>query len=585
VSVLIHDQRCAAETRRARKRHRESTPNRRVAINSRVCEGCGDCGRVSGCLSVQPISTPYGPKTAIDQASCNLDFSCLEGDCPSFMTVSPRPRWQRALRRLWRGESEDASARGKDRKPPSLPTDSIAEPTVRVANPDDFSARMTGIGGTGVVTVSQVLATAAAFDGFEVRGLDQIGLSQKAGPVVSDLRLRRGRPAETNRIGAGCADLLMAFDALAAASPVGLLVGDAAQTAVVGSTASTPTGEMITRSTIEQPDPADLRARIAGVTRSDRQHWADAAAITRALLGDSVTANIFVVGMAIQAGHLPIRADSVERAIELNGVAVESNRAAFRWGRIQIASPERIEAERSKRSAPVDPEPVPEAFARRIDSISHGDPQLATALRIYTRNLIDHQNPASADRFLATLADVARCESATVPGSTQLTTAVAAGLHKLMAYKDEYEVARLLLRPDGLVPAREIADRDDQISWWLHPPLLRAIGLRRKIRIGSWAAPLLAGLAAGRSLRGTPLDPFGWTRLRRIERSLPGEYCRAIERVLRDLKPGQIDDAIAIARLPADVRGYEDIKLANIRRYQQRLRELLDRFESGSDDT
>jgi indolepyruvate ferredoxin oxidoreductase len=588
VTVLIHDQACAAESRRARKRNLAPTPNRRVTINARVCEGCGDCGRISNCLSVQPIETPFGRKTAIDTGSCNLDFSCLEGDCPSFMTVSQPPEWQLSLRRWWRGSRSDPQSTDPSMLPAAVvfPDADIPDPVIAVNDPDDFATRMTGVGGTGVVTVSQVLGTAAAFDGFEVRGLDQIGLSQKAGPVVGDLRLRRGRAAETNRIGAGCADLLLAFDSLAASSPAGLLVAAPDRTAAVGSTTETPTGAMITQTALELPGSDQLTARIGRVTRPDQQHWADASAITKALLGDSVTANLFVVGMAIQAGCLPIRPESIERALALNGVAVDSNCAAFRWGRIQIADPRfvsRAMEPLTSTTTQTDKQPaLPDSVNSQIDAICQtcqADAELATSLQMFSRDLIDHQDLASAGRFLSTLGRVARSEAQTAPGSHRLTGAVAKGLHKLMAYKDEYEVARLLVCEEGLASATQIAGETGKISWLLHPPLLRALGLKRKIRVGIWARPAMALLAAGKRMRGTPLDPFGWTRLRRIERDLPSEYCVAIERVLSRLKPGRIDEAIAIARLPSDVRGYEDIKLANIKRYQQHLNELLDRFE------
>jgi indolepyruvate ferredoxin oxidoreductase len=591
VSVLIHDQACAAETRRARKRKLEPTPNRQVAINARVCEGCGDCGRISSCLSVQPIETPFGRKTTIDTGSCNFDFSCLEGDCPSFMTISTPPDWQLALRRWWRGVRSDAPPQAKSAEPaaatPILPPSvEIPTPTV-VVDPNEFATRMTGIGGTGVVTVSQVLGTAAAFDGFEVRGLDQIGLSQKAGPVVSDLRLRRGQPAETNRIGRGGADLLLAFDILGASSPTGLLVADPKITTVVGSTTSTPTGAMITQPAIELPASDELTQRIAPFTRPDHRHWADASAIATALFGDSVTANIFVVGMAIQAGCMPIRPESIERAIELNGVAVDRNRAAFRWGRLQIAAPEIVAEAVSVRESPIPTQrsaaaKLPTSIAAQIDALFADDPELAIIVERFSANLIAHQDVRSAERFLATVARVAQCEGEIAPGSNRLTRTVAKGLHKLMAYKDEYEVARLLVSEEGLATAREIAGEQGAISWLLHPPLLRALGLQRKIRVGLWAAPAMRLLAAAKRLRATKLDPFGWTRLRRIERSLPGEYCDVIERIICDLKPDRLDDAIAIARLPSDVRGYEDIKLANIRRYQQNLVELLERFEEAA---
>jgi indolepyruvate ferredoxin oxidoreductase len=261
-TVLIHDQRCAAETRRDRKRGRIPTPPQRVVINHRICEGCGDCGQVSNCLSVQPFETPFGRKTRIDQTTCNLDYSCLEGDCPSFMTVTLRERpsvWER----FFGGQSAETDARGIPEPPSDLP-----EP-VRIVPEEDFAMRITGIGGTGVVTVAQVLGTAAMLDGFHVRGLDQIGLSQKAGPVVSDLRLSRRAPTATNRLGEAQADCLLAFDQLVAASEKGLLTADPARTTVVGSTTSTPTGSMITHPDVELPSASALADRIASSTRRD----------------------------------------------------------------------------------------------------------------------------------------------------------------------------------------------------------------------------------------------------------------------------------------------------------------------------
>jgi indolepyruvate ferredoxin oxidoreductase len=251
---------------------------------------------------------------------------------------------------------------------------------------------------------------------------------------------------------------------------------------------------------------------------------------------------------------------------------------------MQIAAPETVASAISERSTPVAertlaPSPLPESLVTRIDAISGSNADFAATLRMLARDLIDHQNIRSADQYLCTLARVAERETDVAPGSTRFTRAVAIGLHKLTAYKDEYEVARLLVCDEGLASAREIAGEGDAICWLLHPPLLRALGLKRKIRVGLWAAPAMSMLAAAKRLRGTPFDPFGWTQLRRIERALPEQYSRAIERLLRELKPGRIDDAIEIARLPSDVRGYEDIKLANIKRYQQQLNELLADFE------
>jgi indolepyruvate ferredoxin oxidoreductase len=571
VTVLIHDQMCAAEARRARKRGKIVAPNQRVAINHRICEGCGHCGEVSNCLSVQPIDTPFGRKTEIDQTTCNLDFSCLEGDCPSFMTITvPRER-------------SDASARtAKKRELPQPPGD-LQEPRYIVPE-DEYALRITGIGGTGVVTVAQVLGTAAMLDGYHVRGLDQIGLSQKAGPVVSDLRLSRTQPTATNRLGEAQADLLLAFDQLVAGSEKGMLTADPSRTAVVGSTSPTPTGEMITHPRVSLPTPGDLTRRIASVTRPDAQHWADAAEITEDLFGNATTANIFVVGMAYQAGCLPIRAKHIEEAIALNGTSVESNLAAFNWGRAQISAPQAVSgaARRVELTDEVEvvesAHVVPAAIAARIAALG-GAAALQRSLMRYAAELRAFQNARTASRWVDVLERVAMAERAVAPNSTRLLEAVAANSFKLIAYKDEYEVARLMTDADGLAAAREVAGRRGKLAWRLHPPILRAMGLSHKIAIGVWAAPLVKLLAKGKLLRGTPFDVFGYTAVRKLERELSGEYVAAIDRVLASLRAESLDAAVELAELPDMVRGYEQIKERRAMSYRQRLREALSAFE------
>jgi indolepyruvate ferredoxin oxidoreductase len=572
VTVLIHDQGCAAEARRLRKRGKIPTPQQRVVINHRICEGCGDCGEKSNCLSVQPIDTAFGRKTVIDQTTCNLDFSCLEGDCPSFMTITPRKR------------SSPGDTRKKEttavRELPAPPVD-LPEPR-RIVPEDEFALRITGIGGTGVVTVAQVLGTAAMLDGYHVRGLDQIGLSQKAGPVVSDLRLSRSQPTATNRLGEAQADLLLAFDQLVAASEKGLLTADPSRTAVVGSTSPTPTGEMITHPGVRIPSPGDLTRRIAGVTRGDAQHWADAFAITEDLFGRATTANVFVVGMAFQAGCLPIHAKHIEEAIGLNGTAVEANIAAFRWGRAQVAAPAVVAAARRPElgddvEVVASAHDVPDKIAARIAALA-GPPALHAALSRYAAELCAWQSARSARSWLDVLERVSAREREVSPDSTRLLESVAANLFKLMAYKDEYEVARLMTDADGLAAAREVAGKRGKIAWRLHPPLLRAMGLTHKIAIPGWAAPAIKLLAKGKRLRGTPLDPFGYTHVRRLERELPSEYVAAIDRALAALSAEKLDDAIALAELPDLVRGYEEIKVRRVETYRQRLREALSSF-------
>ena len=571
VTVLIHDQACAAEARRARKRGLVETPNQRIVINPRVCEGCGDCGQVSNCLSVQPIETEFGRKTKIDQTTCNLDYSCIEGDCPSFMTVTtptePATRLARLVRRytpsrsgLGRLSSEEQS--GSDDAIPVAPM--VPEPEWIVPT-DEFAMRITGIGGTGVVTVAQVLGTAAMLDGWHVRGLDQIGLSQKAGPVVSDVRLSRAAPSHTNRLGRSQADLLLAFDQLVGVSDRGLDTMHSS-TVVVGSTTATPTGEMITRPELRMPGADELASHLAVVTDSP-QHWADAQAITSALFGTSTAANLFVVGMAVQAGALPIRPEHLEHAIELNGVAIETNAEAFRWGRVAIANPELL------------PATGLDDVDSDVEAPSDWDGELAwldatSGLRPRLQRLADELEAwgtrATAVSYLAQLADL----HALAPDEPELLAAAAEALFGLTAYKDEYEVARLMIDPQAIAEAQQMAGGNGRISWKLHPPMLRALGLDRKIAIGEWAAPGIRSLARGKRLRDTWLDPFRWAEVRRVERALPAEFIGALETVLGSGAEDRIERAIAIAEAADLVRGYEDIKLANVERFRARLAEL-----------
>ncbi|MEQ8842609.1 MAG: indolepyruvate ferredoxin oxidoreductase family protein [Acidimicrobiales bacterium] len=555
VTVLIHDQRCAAEARRDRKRGKVAMPPTRVVINHRVCEGCGDCARVSNCLSVQPLDTEFGRKTTIDQDSCNLDLSCLEGDCPAFISITTRPsRW-------WRPRRAAAPSAALP-QPPEPPA-----PSPRTA--DDVSVHITGIGGTGVVTVSQLLGTAAMFEGAEVLGLDQIGLSQKAGPVVSDVRIAHGTLPGSSRVGAGQADLLLAFDLLVASSWSGLDATDPSRTSVVGSLALTPPGAKIARPETEMPSTEHLLRRIDEGTRDGARHWADAATICGDLVGDSVGANIFVIGMAVQAGLLPIAPESLEHAIELNGVAVDLNLASFRWGRWQVADPTVVDAARHRvvpRPSPV----VPAGLEKRIQELARGDASRAEMITRNTAELIAFQNQRLAGRFLGALEAVDA-----VAGSPELLDATAEGLFKLMAYKDEYEVARLMLDPDGHRAVDEVAAPGDKVAWRLHPPTLRALGRSSKLSINTRWQPAFRLLAKAKRLRGTPLDPFGRAEVRRIERALPEEYLTAITDALGAAPtPDDVGRALAIAEAADLVRGYEGVKMANVERFRATLERL-----------
>ena len=586
VTVLIHDQQCAAEARRGRKRGTVAVPRQRVFINERICEGCGDCAQVSNCLSVQPVETAFGRKTRIDQTTCNLDFSCLEGDCPSFMTVVQPGRLRSWLRRItMRGRGGPRPGRGASTAPGDLDDPMPVVPT------DELSVRIVGIGGTGVVTVSQVIGTAAMFDGYEVRGLDQIGLSQKAGPVVSDLRLGRDGEAGSNRLGTAQADVLLAFDQLGAASPTGLSTADPQRTVVVGSVSQTPTGAMIAHPDRTMPDPAELEAAIAAATRADCRHWADAQGVTEALFGDAVTANVFVVGMAVQAGALPLAPRSMEQAIELNGVAVQRNIEAFRWGRAMVARPAAVAAAVSSGHASGGrPSDLDERTAARVSAVARAaglDHATAGAadvgdagyrgpldLELMARELCAYQSPRLALDHLDFVEAVAAADAERGDGSGRLTVAAARGYFKLLAYKDEYEVARLMLDAAATAEARElVAATGGRLAWKLHPPILRALGMKSKIALGVSWTPVIRTLAAMRRLRGTVFDVFGHTAVRRAERSLPGEYRSAVESDLRRLDGAGYEAALARAALPEIVRGYEHIKMAGIDKLREELKQ------------
>jgi len=373
---------------------------------------------------------------------------------------------------------------------------------------------------------------------------------------------------------------LLAFDQLVAASERGLRTADPDKTTVVGSTAATPTGEMITHLEVELPTSDALIKRIAGRSRSQAQFWADAAALTEDLFGSATSANIFVVGMAVQAGCLPIASEKVEEAIELNGVAVEANKSAFRWGRALIAMPSRVEeareacrpeAVREMATARIE---LADVYRRRIGALGLTEVEKESVER-FASELALWGSVADLGRYLDVLDRVAGVEERTHASGRRVTLAVARNLYKLMAYKDEYEVARLMNDPEGNAAATEAAVAGERIAWKLHPPFLRALGLSRKITIGIWARPAIRVLAKGKILRGTPVDPFGYARVRRLERALPGEYVEAIDRALPRLQAGNVADIVALAELPDLVRGYEGLKLERIAEYRARLdREL-----------
>jgi indolepyruvate ferredoxin oxidoreductase len=556
-TALIHDQGCAAELRRKRKRKQVPEPVVRAAINERICEGCGDCGRKSNCLSVEPVETPFGRKTQIDQATCNKDYSCFEGECPSFMEVTGiKPAAKRAVAAL-------------------------EEPPPRAVEPagiaGEYTIRITGIGGTGVVTVAQVLATAGYLDGQLPRGLDQIGLSQKAGPVVSDLRFTVTDSGLSNRAGTAKADLYLGCDIVVAADQGNLTAASAGRTVAVVSTSEVASGAMVRRPETGLPDQTPMRAAIDANTRAHQNVFFDSKALALSLFGDDQLANMMLVGAAYEGGGLPISVESLEQAIELNGVAVQANLQAFRRGRQLVSDPEAVAAAAGALH-PAAELPQPQisqeavAIARTVEA-SHED-GLADLVTLHVQDLIEYQNADYARQYAEIVGRVRATEQARTGGG-DLTSTVATSLHKLMAYKDEYEVARLALDPVETARIKAQFGADAKIAWKLHPPILAALGMKKKITLGPWFTFVFVVLRWMKFLRGTRLDLFGYAAVRRTERRLVTEYVDAVEATIARLTPQTHELALRIAGLPDVVRGYEHVKMANVERYDAELRRLL----------
>ncbi len=548
VTVLIHDQGCAAEKRRLRKRGKIADPVQRIHINERVCEGCGDCGEKSSCLSVLPVETEFGRKTQIHQASCNKDLSCAKGDCPSFLTVIP-------------GE------KAKKRAP--APPEELPEPALRVSH-RDFLVRMAGVGGTGVVTVSQILQMAALLDGKHAFGLDQTGLAQKGGPVTSDIRISRDRIEGSNKAGAGAADLLLGFDVLGAASPKNLLVGTPEKTIAVVNTAAVPTAKMVKSTAVSFPAERRNLAAIERGTRASDNVYFDAQALAEGLFGDHMPTNLLLLGAAYQHGCLPVSADAIAQAIRLNGAAVDKSLASFRWGRAAIARPELVHDVLN----PTVPEPEVDGKALAILEATGATGEVRRLLAVRIPDLVAYESARYARRYADAVMEVARVDA-------EVGEAYARGLYRLMSYKDEYEVARLHLDSVERAKITDEFGEGTKVYFMLHPPLLRALGLKRKLKLGPWFTPGFRALHRMRKLRGTPADVFGFAQVRRVERELIDEYRELVARSLAELRPETQPTVKEIAALPEMVRGYEDIKLRNAERYRAEAERLERELHEG----
>ncbi len=555
VTILIYDQTCAAEKRRRRKRGQFPDPDKRVVINDLVCEGCGDCGVQSNCVSVQPLETEWGRKRTIDQSSCNKDFSCVNGFCPSFVTVEGA----KLKKGSGIGQAPDVSA--------------LPEPTFPAIGPHPHSTIVTGVGGTGIVTVGALIAMAAHLEDKGVGVIDMAGLAQKGGAVYSHVRIA-ARPDDIHaiRVAAGGADLVLGGDIVVAGTKKVLAAVKQGKTQVVVNTAEFLPGDFTRNPDYSLPSERVRRAVLAAAGR-EHTHFVDAGRLATALLGQSIGANLFLLGYAYQCGAVPLTAASLERAIELNGEAVAMNVAAFRWGRKAALDRESVEALLTAEPAAKDDsrrlsQSLDEIIARRVDFLTA------------------YQNAAYAERYRSLVGRVAAAETAQAPGKTGLAEAVARNLFKLMAYKDEYEVARLHARTGLAERVRsQFAGENLRLHVHLAPPLLArrdpATGRPRKMTFGPWVFRLFDVLAKLRSLRGTAFDPFGYTNERRTERQLIVDYQNLLDEILAHLTSENHAVAVTLAALPEKIRGFGFIKLRSVDAAKSEQAALLEQFRAG----
>ena len=550
VTALVYDQTCAAEKRRRRKRGSFPDPARRVFINELVCEGCGDCSVKSNCLAVVPVETEFGRKRAIDQSGCNKDYSCLDGLCPSLVSV------EGGAPRRGRAAAADASAFPE---PPEPRLPSTARP---------WDLLVTGIGGTGVVTIGALLGMAAHLEGKGVSVVDMTGLSQKGGAVFSHVRVADTPEAiHSARIAAGEADAVIGCDLVATVSEEPLARMRAGATRAVVNASPVMTGDFI-RNPDLQIFPGRMEQEIRDAVGEGNAQFLDAGRIATALMGDAIATNLFMLGFAYQKALVPVSAQAIRRAIELNAVAVEANQASFEWGRRAACDPAAVEAMAAPESARPEHRRLSASLEERIERRA--------------RFLTDYQDARYARRYRELVERARRAEAGASPGASALAEAVARNYFKLLASKDEYEVARLFT--DGRF-AQEVAaafEGDYRIAFHFAPPLFARVDPitqePRKRRFGPWVLPLLKAVARLRFLRGTPIDPFAHSAERRLDRALLAEYESAMAEVLGAVDRRNHALAAEIAALPEGVRGFGPVRERAAREMRARRAEMLEQL-------
>jgi indolepyruvate ferredoxin oxidoreductase len=552
LSVLIYDQTCAAEKRRRRKRGLYPDPPKRVFINDLVCEGCGDCSEKSNCVSVKPLETEFGRKREIDQSNCNKDYSCVNGFCPSFVTV------------------EDGALRKIPKQSAAVAEDRFASLPMPQQKPllQPYGMLVTGIGGTGVITIGALLGMAAHLEGKGCTVLDFTGLSQKNGAVMSHIRFApTPEDLAAVRIAPGGADLLLGCDMVVSASPAAMSRIENGVTRAIVNDDLQPTASFVADTQIDF-ETAAMKHSLRQIVGDAGIDFVDATQIATALMGDSIATNLFMLGYAFQKGLVPLSLEAIERAIELNGAAVEMNKRALAWGRLAVHNP----AEVAKAVKPMArPQPIAQTLADTIATRS----DFLTA----------YQNASYAKRYRDLVDEAGRAEAARAQGRNGLREAVAVNLFKLMAYKDEYEVARLYT--DGTFREKLSRQFDGDYSLKVHlaPPLFAkrdpVTGHLKKREFGPWIFKAFGMLARLKGLRGTALDVFGYTEERRVERRLIADYETMLAEIVRELTPENHGLAVKLAEIPQQIRGFGHVKEKAIVRAKANEAALIEAFRRG----
>jgi indolepyruvate ferredoxin oxidoreductase len=554
VSAIVYDQSCAAEARRLRKQGALAEPDARVVINETLCEGCGDCSVQSNCISIEPVETPLGRKRRINQSTCNKDYSCLKGYCPSFVTVHG-------------GVLRKASAASRDGSGDAALFAALPAPAqADLARP--WNVLVTGIGGSGVITVGALLGMAAHLEGKGTSTLDVTGLAQKNGPVTSHVRVA-ARPADlfATRIPAGGIDLLLGADIVVTSGADTLMRLAKGRSHVVANTHVAPTSDFATHPDLDLA-PDRMAQAIRAAAGDSACDFVDATALATALLGDAIFTNPFLLGFAAQKGLLPVSLDALDRAIELNGRAVAANRRAFAWGRLAAHDLEAVRAAARP--------------SLRADALA-AEPTLDALVAQRSELLARYQNAAWARRYRDLVARVASVERERCgPGPTPLAAAVARYAAKLMAYKDEYEVARLYTDGDFRRQLEREFESWERLEIQLAPQIANPrdpdTGRAKKRSLGPWMFGALAVMARFKFLRGTPFDPFGWTAHRKLERKLIADYAATLDELLAKLTSENRDLAVEIARIPERIRGFDLVKEHQFEKAMEDQRDLMQAF-------